>query len=274
MTAFIKQGSIRVEDNEREQIGEIIYTCPLWADIADTQIPKKGDVWPYDEAHPYLKCRRITAVSDEAWGAEVSLFFSTESKYGDDFVEESLEIEAEVLDTTKTCKWDTAGTTCDIPVSTIYPKLVWVMSMKRATSTVDAIKQAEGKLNDRTFRGFPAETLLLESASVHHQWDDNGVLTGVDVSYRFVQRFRSHNEVWREARQKLVNGVPQYYQTADNTKPNYNPDPNMDSEPVYVDGPAGTPGWDKPYYMDGETKKYRYDTCDFATLLGIPGVLE
>lgn len=259
----------KLQIGPRGMAGTRVYSC-AWSEITDVALPAQGAAW--DSYYPYLRCDSIDAERDGPFNAVFTATYSTQGEYGEDFYESSMEFGCEVLDTTRGCEWDVVGGPCDIPVSTIYPTCDYVITIRKGLSPTQTIMNTIGLLNDRKFHGCPAETLLFMGGGVSESYDRNGVLMHAQTSYKFLRRMRSHNEVWREARQKVVDGIPQWYHYAetDDGEPNWTGDQALESTPVYVSGIAGKPGWDKPFYMDGVTKKYRYETGDFATLLGLP----
>lgn len=234
----------------------------------------------FNSYYPLLICMSYSVSrDDETTGWEICCNYSSEALTSDSFYSETMSYSAEALDTTKYMRWKTAGTMVDIPISTIYPMLEYVINYKRDYSTGytpaqdrAAIFSCVGKLNNASFRGFNAETLLFEGAEVNEEKNQLGVVIRAAVTYKFLYRERSHNEVYREARQALdADGKPMYYSAA--TGALYPPDAtHMDGDPVLVGDPvASVSAWDRPFYLDGATTKYRYNTADFATVLGISG---
>jgi hypothetical protein len=246
-------------------VGTMVFRAPNTDSWPVSGVPVVGDPW--SAGYPSLKCVGVGAV-EEAFDWIITCRFNTKPQ-GEDMATESWDFGCEVLDTTKGMVWETAGSVCDVPVSTIYPVQGYVITLRDVLPNREAIQAATGKLNSQIFRGYAAETMLFEGAEVRVSYGVAEILTA-EVQYRFVVRSRSHNEVWREARQLLIKGVPQYYQKQDPAKDYYTDEGTGDpkeGDPVYVAGTPGTSGWDKP--KDPLTSKYRYETCDFAAELGI-----
>lgn len=230
--------------------------------------PQLGDSWT-GSGYDWLRCYSRSPREIGPLDMEVECLFSTRPQ-GEENVRESWGFAVEVLDTTRSMIWEIAGSVCDVPVSTIHPCTEYTLAYRHAYTNAN-IQSAIGKVNDRIFRGFAPETMLFEGGEVNISYDkDGGGLDG-EICYRWLIRERSHNEVWREARQLMIKGIPQYYQAQDSEKPYYTaegPEDPVEGDPVYVSGTAGTPGWDKPKNPD--TGLYRYESCDFATVLGLP----
>lgn len=238
-----------------------------WADRFDASLPKVGD--SFDLANPYLRCTDIDYEHVDADGGILTFTYSTEGQLGDSFYERSISFGAEVDNATTGWTWETAGTPVSEGVNTYRSVGSLVISMRRATSPLAAIQSANNKVNDRTFQGFAAGTLLFNDADMRENWDQDGNLISVNTSFKFAWRERSWNYSWRPPRQKILDGVPQTYQTGEPDKPNYTANASLDSTPVYVSGTAGTGDWDKPK----KGSAYVYGTsCDFATVLGIPKI--
>lgn len=265
MAVIELKNETRVETKVREVVGTKKFRCN-WDETEDPALPVYGSA--FDSANPQLVCVDIAYDQDEAYSAIVTCHYSNQGIYGADFYTENLDFSCEVLDTTRSCTWETAGTPVDIPISTIYPIVEYSVGIKVETAPIPAIISAVGKLNSKIFHGCAAETLLFEGANVAASYDKNGNASSFNVTYKFLYRQRSHNMAWREAKQKYVNNMPQYYQSESASSPNYTTDSTKDSQPVYVSGTAGTGAWDKP--IDESTGKYRYETCDFAAVLGLP----
>jgi len=245
-----------------------------WADRYDISLPKLGDLYD-DETFAYLWCTSIEPEEDEDGNAVIVCRYGNESQLGEEFYEFNCDFSCEVLDTTKGMTWDDAGTSVDVPVSTIYPIMEEVVTVRAATADRTSIRSAVGKVNSEEFHGAAVGCLLLEGASLRISRDQDGNVLSAQSTFKFLYRERPHNEVYREARIKTTkDGLRLCWHNDPNATDDdyYTTDTSKIGDPVYVSGTAGTSGWDKPYYMDGTTKKYRYDECDFASVLGIPDV--
>jgi|GEM_PF-5680367 len=263
----------RFHRTNKELRATVTYASDNWyADVEpwSSALPTIG--CSYSTTYPDLICVDINVDDENVHGALVTCEFSNLGFYGEDFWSVSHDYSCEVLDTTKGMIWEDTGTSVEIPVSTIMPIDEITISGKVSTAPSSAIKSAEGKLNNATFLGYPAEQVMFEGAHTDCDIDENGNITNYIVEYKFLARQRSHNEALREAKIKLVDGMPQYYQCTDPDKPNYTTDATQDSQPVYVSGLAGQSKWTKP--KDPTTNKYRYETCDLQTALGLPAGLE
>lgn len=237
-----------------------------WSDRFNVALPKVGD--SFDVANPYLRCTDIDYEHQDADIGQITYTYSTGGQLGESFYERSISFGAEVDDCTIGWTWETAGTPVDQQINSFRTVGSLIISMRCETSPLDAIRSATNKINDRVFQGFAAGTLLFEDADMRENWDQDGNLISVNTSYRFKWRDRSWNYFWRSPKQKIVEGVPQTYQTDDSSKPNYTSTAILDSTPVYVSGTPGSGAWDKPV-SGGD---YPYVDCDFASVLGIPTI--
>ena len=249
--------------------GRQIWYCPISEWEANTfSGPQLGDSWT-GSGYDWLRCYSRSPKETGPLDMEVECLYSTRPQ-GEEAVTESWEFGVQVLDTTRSMVWETAGSVCDVPISTIHPCTIYCLGYRHVYTNAN-IQSCIGKVNDRIFRGFPAGMMLFEGGRVTIGYDQTGAGLDGEISYHWIIGDRDHNEVWREARQLLIKGVPQYYQTQDSEKPYYTTGGSgqpADGDPVYVSGAAGSPGWDKPKNPD--TGEYRYAGCDFATVLGIP----
>ncbi|MEN6583059.1 MAG: hypothetical protein ABFD54_11465 [Armatimonadota bacterium] len=266
-----------VAATSRGIVGTRVYYC-LWEDLVDDNnlpagLPVQGDAW--DSYNPYLRCDNITNARDDAFGARVTCNYSTQGEFGENFYERGMEISTEVLNVARSRKWQSTETAVDIPVSIILPCAEYTITIRQATTPIESIFSALGKVNSAIFHGAPIEHLLFTGASIRESYDRNGVLMYCQCSYKFLRRTRSHNVAWREAVQKVrKDGTPIFWHDDSEWQDDdyYTTDGSKIGQPVYVDGDAGTAGWDKPIYIDtdGITTRYLYDSCNFETVLGLP----
>lgn len=234
-----------------------------WEDFPyHSELPQPGD--PYDLNHTNLMMVGVEA-HQEGNGRTFIATFTFEQ---DDVIEESSTIGCEVLNTAVGCHWESTGSPVDVPVSIIRPTEEFTKTRRYSAANYDpvAIRSVVGCINSAEFDGRDAETTLFLGADTRPAYNSSGQLIMVTVVYKFLWRPYSQNYTWREARQKLIDNMPQFYQTTDPTGANYTEDSNLDSTPVYVEGDLGTSDWDKIQQPDDS---YTYALVDFSTALGL-----
>ena len=221
-----------------------------WADRA-TSRPKIGSKHPTESN---LYCTEVveTGLGKPAGGhtythcriaARYSTFQQIEAA-----PTEQWEFGGEVLDTGIGREWEIGGNRCEQSFGVYYPNAIRTMTMVKQTIPINAIIQSLGKINWTTWQGMPAQTCLFEGASTESWFDYERYTYFYRISYRFLVRPISHNIVWRAPMQSRDSAGSLVY---DNLGP------------VWVDGPAGVPGWDKPLPP-------LYELGDFNPLFGWP----
>ncbi len=158
-------------------------------------------------------------------------------------------------------RWQNAGTVCDTYQGTFYSncnvRCSFISSsnpIARAMACVNTLNW--GRIMEPSGIIFQPETLLFLVPEVEEILDfERSVAAGKEVyyykvDYHFLWRPCSHNIVWRAPRQQLdslgnlvTTGPPLF-------------------DPVYVDGPAGEGGWDKPL-------PWLYELADHGPMLGM-----
>jgi hypothetical protein len=262
-------------------------------------LPDFGDVWdPFPGGNGlFLRVDDIARDRLDAFDCKVTVSYSTQGQFGENFYEKSLEFACEVQNKGVTCHWASDGAPVDIPVAMMIPHCELVITIRMATSPFDAIFTATGCLNDRIFQGSPVGTLLFLGASVRENWDVNGVLMNCLCSYKFSRKNQDWNLNWRPRTQRVAKGIPQLWSKdyPGNLDPangqSYNlPDigtftaaqlNGYDSTPVYVGQTLPTdvvtetigsviytwPGWDSAQNPDGS---FGYAYVNLASVLGLP----
>lgn len=238
------------------------------ADIFNTELPVPGYPWPGPPSVlPQLLCVEANWREEEAgyWRAEYK--YSTERTLGDEFAEVSTDWSLETVDHTRGYEWESAGYPVDIDIPTLSPVMDYTMRLRINPPPYDAVRDAINKVNEKKFRGFEAGCLRFDGCYTNESYDIDGQVIGCQTVYKFAGRDVDWNYCWRPPLQARDSyGNPAYYQGQDNSKDFY--DTALDGQPAYVTAYA-TPAWDKPVFGGN----YRYDTCDFADVLGLPKIV-
>lgn len=253
MSHDIEYKSHKTTRNRDGVVSTIQYLCP-WADIAKTR-PRMG------EAHPSELGLYCVEVEESGEGkptgnhtyeyCRITARYSTYQRVADSEPRISLEFGGEMLETGLGRRWHSTGTVCDQAQAVFYPNMIINYSIVLEAIPTAVLINCVGKVNYGTFMGYAHETLLFEGASADSQWDYERGMYFYRMGYRFQFRPNGHNMVWRaprQARDVLGN-------LADSGAPNY--------DPIFVDGPAGIGGWDRP--VPG-----LYERVDFNPLFGWP----
>ncbi|MCL5105665.1 MAG: hypothetical protein M1133_16355 [Armatimonadetes bacterium] len=259
--------------DEKGLTGKIVYICD-WTDIDPAPIaslPKRGDAWP-DNA--YLRCVHISANEIDYNVGEYTAYYSTERQLAEEFCEVSLDYGLETGDYTEGWTWETAGTPVTDQIPTSSPVGIYTIRVREPGPPEEKILEAMNKVNSKVFRGYAVENMRFDGASTSESYDINGDIIAVATTYKFTIRDRSHNQAWRKKLQALdIDGNPIVWQHIDAGEPYYTTDSAKIGTPVWVNQVtgqeayvSGTCGWDKP--TNGGA--YRYGTCDFAAVLGLP----
>ncbi|MCK9570380.1 hypothetical protein M0R72_15645 [Candidatus Pacearchaeota archaeon] len=241
-----------------------------WDDIEivySPSLPITGDAW--STLYPFLRCVDIQC--DEIGGGlgEVVCQYSTERQLSEGFIETSIDVSLDIADYTEGWVWETAGTPVENSIPSEIAKVLYYINIRLPGPPLAAVLLATGKVNDRKFHGFSIETLKFEGARDDSSYDSAGNVISSQTNYRFTALTRSQQEAWRKPLAKrTAEGNIAYYQDTDSDADFYTTDPTLVGTQVYVTGTAGTGDWDKPT-IDG---RYRYETCDFEAVLGIPSV--
>lgn len=167
--------------------------------------------------------------------------------------QENIEFSLETFETGEGRTWLNAGTTMDSSMTIQNPTLTRTISFVSESIPLTAILSAVGKVNYKTFQGFPPETLLFLGATTDtaYRWESGDYV--YRITYRFCWKRYGWNIVWRQPRQAIDDtGMPA-------TDP-------LTGDPIWVDGQAGIGAWDRPVPA-------LYDTTYFEPLFGraIPG---
>ncbi len=216
--------------------------------------PPRGQTYP---GEPRLRCAKVRfepsgpaqpALGEPFTYCTIIADYATFSQI-DDAPVESWEFSGEMLETALGRTWQTTGTVCDQAQSTYYPTTVWRLTLVLPMLPDELINRNRGRLNWTWFRGQAPETLLFEGASAEDQFDYDRGRYIFRVTFNFLQRSMSHNVIWRAPRQKrdTETGALVY---------------DEENNPVFVDGPAGVGGWDRPIPQ-------LYDVADFGPMIGM-----
>lgn len=258
----------KITEDEKGVTGTKTYVAD-WSSIepvVDPSIPVIGDIW--NAYNPMLVCvnREFNEVSPEL--GEVVCQYSTQGRLTEEFMSISQDHFTETIDQTKGYTWETAQTKVEIDIPMTVSLMKHIVRIKDFTSPKNAILAAQNCVNSKIFHEIPVGQLRFDGASVDESYNIDGSLLAVTTVYTFVAREFSHQYCWREALpSRDASGQVQYYQSADAAAPNYSTDPKLVGTVVYVTGTAGTAAWDKPKLG---ALTYRYATCDFHDVLGIP----
>jgi hypothetical protein len=267
MAVFEIAGGRRIGTRNGNVVGSKVWHCDTWAEIEAVGVPQEGDPW--DELNPYLRVVEVDAGQEEAFAGRVEIRYSTEGQRSEEFFETSMDYGVEMLDTTYGMVWEDTGTVCDIPVATPQRFTTYVIKQPVITASDEQIDGATGKVNDRRFHNCPAGTLMFEGGKTGGRYNRAGQLLSASCTYSFTRRRPGHQWARRHARQEMEDGVYVYWQTKDAAKPWYDDGTlHKHGDPVFVEGLAGTSAWTRP--KDPVTGDYRFESCDFATELGLP----
>lgn len=158
---------------------------------------------------------------------------------------------AEMLSTAAGRTWVDTGAVIDqedLQQSVLYPLLTLTVDMAVETLPLEAMMDLVGKVNDDTFWGAEAGTLLFEGGTSTAQYNYDSGAWYYHVTYRFLWRPRGHNAVWRPAMRAWDSAAGNWEMDGDNY--------------VYQAGTAGTGAWT-------ETDPALYESGDFDTLTGV-----
>jgi hypothetical protein len=251
MTTSIQVNSHQVTRNRDGVVAEVQLVCP-WADIASVR-PRMGQAHPSEFG---LYCTEVTEkgegtpASDYTYShCRITARYSTFQRIEDTVPEMSMEFGGEMLETGLGRHWQNAPTVCDQSLAVFYPLLIINYSFVMSAIPLVFILSCVGKVNWQPWQGFAAETLLFEGASTDSRWDFERSIYFYRMSYRFQFRPTGHNVVWRAPRQ----GRNPMGDLADTGEPYHNP--------LFIDGPAGIGGWDRPVPA-------LYECTDFSGLFG------
>ena len=253
MPTTIQYGSHQIQRSRTGTTATYTIDC-AWADRAAAR-PKIGSRHPTEYT---LYCTEVQEIglgkptgSHTYEQCRMTATYSTFQQL-DDAPTESWEFGGEVLDTGLGRMWQGLMAQndygkCDQSFGVYYPIGIYTLTMVRASIPIAAIITRLGKVNWTTFLNIPAETCLFEGASTESWYDYERGRYFYRLSYRFLVRPMSHNMVWRAPRQARDGNSLLY---------------DADSSPVFVDGPAGQPGWDRPFPP-------LYEIEDFGPLIGL-----
>lgn len=259
----------------------LVWTVELICDCSDIEpfyspfLPKIGDAW--SPQLPYLKCVNIDVdeLEERPGICRFVADFSSEGVSAEEYVQIRVEHSLRASDVTKSRTWESTGTPVLTDITTDEPVTHYIMTVRDVSAPYEKIQQAIGKINEKKFRGFAPETMRFDGADTEESYDQEGNLLSVTTTYSFTVLDKSHNYDWRPAliaRDVDYNEI--YWQCIDEDEPFYTTDPTKVGTPVYVNqlegqsnNPAGVAGWDKAKDSNG---KYKYELCDFATVLGLP----
>lgn len=250
MSTIERHGSHQIIRNRQGVQATIEWVCS-WSDRTSVR-PKIG------AAHPTERGLYCTEVIEEGVGkptgsgtyeyCKITATYSTFQQI-DAAPQESWEFGGEVLETGLGRLWWGAQTYCEQSFGVYYPNAIRTLTVVRNDIPIIPILNALGKVNWTTFMGIPAEQMLFEGATTESWYDYERNRYFYRCSYRFLVRPISHNMVWRAPRQARDETGQLIF--------------DNDGNPVFVDGPAGVGGWDRPY-------PNLYELGDFNPLFGLP----
>lgn len=267
----------RLRIDGKGMAGSISLRCD-WADVDPIYNAGSIGLPVYNESWPGItNLRCINVDMDESPDSpglcSLTAEYSTDGNLGEEFYQMSLEYSTETLDITKGYTWENAGTPVTIDIPTVVPVTTLRIQAKIDSPPDDLVRQAINHVNDRIFLGYAAGTMRFDGSSTDRSYDADGNVLSVNTTYTFTIRDRSFNEEWRPPLQaRDIDGNEIIWQNIDNTQPYYTTDQAKIATPVWINqvsgqesNVAGVAGWDKPI-LNGA---YRYDTCDFATILNL-----
>ncbi|MCE5322149.1 hypothetical protein LLG46_02410 [bacterium] len=237
-------------------------------DTYNTDLPCAGDAW--STARPYLRCVSVDTNELDGGFGEAIANYSTERELAESFVDLSKSFGLEQQNITRGYIWTNAGTPVEIDIPVYMPVTTWTLKCRRDTDQSTAIRAAQGKINSVSFFGCAAGYLRFDGAEQDESYTAEGALISVNVTYHFTETVILQNYFWRPPLQAVdSNQQPRRYQDADSEAPDYSTDPAQIGTPVYVSGTAGTGAFDIP--KDPTTSEPIYASCDFTSVLGLPG---
>lgn len=160
------------------------------------------------------------------------------------------EFASEVLATGEGREWSSTGKKIDsedLSTAVNYPLMTLVVNYAVPTIPITTIFGLVGKVNDDTFQGAAAGTLLFEGASASAQYNYDERAWYFRVTYRFLKRMHSHNEIWHPAEKEWDVDTQDWARDTDGAF-------------IYKTGMPGTSYWDT-------TAPLLYESGDFDTLL-------
>jgi hypothetical protein len=163
------------------------------------------------------------------------------------------DMSTEVLNTGAGRVYDDTGDKIDVEdlsTATVYPMMSIAYDFAVSAIPLTAIFAALGTVNSAEWQGCAAGTLLFEGASATAQYNYETQSWYHRLTYRFIKRMRSHNEIWRPGKRvfdkDLNNGLGDYVKNADGTY-------------QYVAGDDGEGAWTT-------TTPVLYESTDFKAL--------
>ena len=175
------------------------------------------------------------------------------------WLQEDFDFSSESLETTEGRKWESTNTRVDIPSTVFMPTITWNYCSPPVNSAPHgSIFGYIGKINSAALTyvtGVDKHRLLCAGAKVNKRVYPNGTPFWT-ITYSFIYRQRDWNEVWRAPRQaRYPAGDPKEGELKYSDS-----DSGEQGDPIYVNGPAGIGGWDKPLDKDGNPL---YAAADF-----------
>lgn len=163
---------------------------------------------------------------------------------------ETWDFSGEVLETGLGRTWESIQRPCESTQGVFYPSVTRNISMVVSEVNTSALFACIGGVNWTYFQGFYPESLLLEGATCEQRFDYERNQYTYTVNLRMIYRRTPHNYIYRAPKQAI------------------DPDteaPMVDSDgyPVYLSGPEGEGGWDRPIPL-------LYRRVDFSALF--PGM--
>lgn len=216
----------------------------------------------------------VTDQGAGAQGALVTVNYSTQGAwYTDSYFQVSYSVGVQVLDVTRGCTWKNVGTKVDLAVSTVIPVTEITVTRMTANAPSGDMSAYTGTVNNAAWTpsvnlipgvtSFPSGTVRFDGVDGGYASDSYGTVGYITTSFKFSYVSQGWLCAWRTALQKVKDGVPQYWSSDPEAEYVADGVTHMDSDPVYVDGAAGTPGWDYP--VDG-SGNYRYGLTNFSQM--------
>lgn len=192
-------GSGKITITRTGRTGYRYYKC-TWAERY-TVAPLIGE--SFSIADPELRCSQLdfdplgkpTGVDTYTYCRITAAYTTDQLDTGAD-PKYSYDFGGEALQTVEGRTWDSDGKPCDIPLSTFYPLISFSLTFVTLAWDTTTVFNAIGKVNSALWLGAPAGYVLLEGVNAENEYQPDGT-TRWRITYRFLYRQRSHNEVYR-----------------------------------------------------------------------------
>ncbi|MCE5200849.1 MAG: hypothetical protein ABFD54_05990 [Armatimonadota bacterium] len=228
--------------------------------------------------YPYMTVKEREFVPEGApvltgWGNQTELcrcildytFEYQRPKFGDP-PRLSWKTESEALMTGQGRVWDDCGEVVEateFSAATSFTMINFTADLAVVEFPISTILACINKVNDTSWQGCDAGTVLFKDFSEQAEWDPETQAWYYRAQYEFLWRSRPHNEVWRGPIPKRDStGYILYYQNTDADGDNYTTDATKTGHPVPKGGVAGEWAWTS-------LTPAIYESADFSQLVTI-----